>query len=151
MSKAEKPYVLVVDDNSETCTLISAVLRRDFTCEIASDGMEAIDKLRTKRYAVVLLDLRMPQYDGFGVLEFLKDSQPETLHRVIVVTATLGERDLTRARSYGVTKIVAKPFDVDLLLNTVKERAEGEGPKLGGVFCTPVIMLLADLLHRKLL
>jgi CheY-like chemotaxis protein len=151
MSKVEKPYVLVVDDNSETCTLIAAILRRDFITESAGDGMEAVEKLKTKQYGVVILDLRMPHYDGFSVLDFLKETRPEALSRVVVVTATLSERDITKARTYGVHKIIAKPFDVDALLATVKHCAGTDGPHLGGVFCTPMVILLADLLQKKLM
>lgn len=151
MSKVEKPHILVVDDNVETCTLMRALLQRDFTVEVSNDGSEAIERLRTNRFSAVLLDLRMPQYDGFAVLDFLRDTHPELLQRVIVVTALLTARELQRARGYNVCAIVPKPFDVDALLAAVKQCAGTDGPTLRGVFCSPVIILLADLLRQKLM
>src|SRR4051794_34046846 len=83
MPKADKPFVLLVDDNEATCTLINAVLQRDFAVDVAGDGTEAIEKLRTIRYAAILLDLRMPPPDGFAVLEFLQQNAPRQLANVL--------------------------------------------------------------------
>src|SRR5882757_5555094 len=105
MSRVEKPSVLLADDNEATCTLITALLHRDFNVEIALDGREAIERLRTRRYAALLLDLRMPQMDGFAVLDFLKEHQPAMLASVLVVTAALTTREIQRAESYGVCGI----------------------------------------------
>src|SRR6476659_559018 len=56
MSKVEKPHVLLADDNEATCTLLTALLQREFEVAIATDGNEAIERLRTRRYAALLLD-----------------------------------------------------------------------------------------------
>jgi CheY-like chemotaxis protein len=154
MSRVEKPHVLVVDDNEATRTLLTALLHRDFNIDVATDGIEAIERLRTRRYGALLLDLRMPHADGFAVLDFLKEQQPQMLHRVLIVTAALSRRDMERAESYGVCGIVAKPFDVETLLAAVKECAPPEeGSTLGPVLCSsgPVILLLADLLRQRLM
>src|SRR4051812_6256142 len=50
MSRVEKPYVLLADDNEATCTLLTALLHRDFNVEAAFDGRETIERLRTRRY-----------------------------------------------------------------------------------------------------
>src|SRR5207245_5076980 len=89
MSNAERPSVILVDDNQATCTLITAILHRDFSVQTAGDGMEAIEKLRIKQYAVILLDWRMPQFGGFSVLDFLKANNPDMLRSVLIVTAVL--------------------------------------------------------------
>lgn len=150
MSNAEKPSVLLVDDNEETCTLITAILHRDFGVETAGDGMEAIEKLRTKQYAAILLDLRMPQFDGFSVLDFLKGNQADTLRSVLVVTAVLTRIETERAKSYGICGIITKPFDVDVLLDAVKGCAGDRGTLGPTVFCSPMILLIADLLRQRL-
>jgi len=153
MPNPEKPSVLLVDDNEATCTLIAALLRRDFRTDTAADGMEAIERLRVNQYAAIILDLRMPQHDGFEVLEFLKTNHPRMLRNVLVVTALLSEREIARAKSFDICGIITKPFDVDVLLAAVKECAgEPDGGKLGNVFCssTPMILLIADLLRQKM-
>jgi CheY-like chemotaxis protein len=152
MSNAEKPAALLVDDNEATCTLMTALLHRDFRVETASDGLEAIERLRTNQYAVVLLDLRM-RHDGFSVLDFLQGNNPEMLKSVLVVTALLSKHEIDRANSYGICGIVAKPFDVDFLLGEVKKCAgDVDRGKLGNVFCssTPMILFIADLLRQRL-
>ena len=153
MSNAEKPSALLVDDNEATCTLITALLHRDFVVETASNGLEAIEKLRTNQYVVVLLDLRMPQYDGFSVLDFLKANNPEMLKSVLVVTAMLNPPEIERANSYGICGIITKPFDVDVLLGAVKKCVgDLDRGTLGNVFCTstPMILFIADLLRQRL-
>ncbi|HUO84629.1 MAG TPA: response regulator [Thermoanaerobaculia bacterium] len=149
MSRLENPPVLLVDDSEETCTLIRAVLRHDFSVEICSTGLEAIENLRTRRYAAILLDLKMPDGNGFDVLDYLRDHAQELLPRVIIVTAVLGTAPLERARAYGICGIVGKPFDVEELLETVTRCADSGPEPLHGLILPPaLLMLLADLLHR---
>jgi CheY-like chemotaxis protein len=154
MSRVEKPYVLVADDNEATCALMTALLHRDFKVEISADGREAIERLRTRRYAALILDLRMPIADGFAVLDFLEEHQPAMLARVLVVTAALTPRDLDRARSFGVCGVIPKPFEVDALLAAVKRCAHvTDGKPFGPVLCSsgPMILLLADLIRQRLM
>jgi CheY-like chemotaxis protein len=154
MSRVEKPHVLLADDNEATCTLLTALLHRDFNVEAAFDGQEAIERLRTRRYAVLILDLRMPQADGFAVLDFLKEHQPAMLPRVLVVTAAVSMRELQRAASYGLCGVVTKPFEVETLLSTVKKCVGiEESNSLGPMLCSsgPVILFLADLLRQRLM
>lgn len=152
MSKNEKPNVLLVDDNEATCTLVTALLHREFSVETASDGIEALDRLKTNRYAVILLDLRMPQLDGFGVLDHLADTTPDVLPQVIVLTASLTSGEVARVKKYDVCGIVQKPFEVEELLSAVKRCAttDSDRTNLGEVICQsgPVILLIADLLRQ---
>lgn len=143
----EKSYVLVVDDNEATTTLITAVLHREFEVEVALDGTEAIERLRTKSYAAILLDLRMPQLDGFGVLDFLKEHQPQMLRRVLIVTAALTGPEMTRVEEYAVCGIVAKPFDVDTLLAAVKQCTGENDGQTSVWFSGGMILLLAPFLR----
>ena len=142
----DKPFVLIADDNEATCTLLIALLRNDFTVETAHDGAEAIAKLTNRRYAAVLLDLLMPRSDGYDVLNFVQAERPEMLERTLVVTASLTERQLQRVRSYPICGVIAKPFDVEVLLSAVKACAkEGDGGGRGPLLSTGVILMLADL------
>ena len=150
MSGSEKPCVLIVDDNDATCVLVAAVLHRDFGTEIVTDGAEAIERLKTRTYAAVLLDLRMPNVDGFDVLDYLAANTPDLIRRVVVVTAAVSEREMQRVRRYGVHSVVTKPFEVDVLLDVVKRcTSEAGGHGLGPVIysSTGMFLLLADLLR----
>jgi CheY-like chemotaxis protein len=148
----EKPWVLLVDDNEATTTLVTALLQREFEVEAVGDGIDAVEKLKTKNYAAILLDLRMPQLDGYGVLDHLKANKPGAVASVIILTASLGAKELARVKQYEICAIVAKPFDVESLLAVVKQCAGSEPRHLGGNFLSSgMIILIADLLRQRLM
>ncbi len=116
------PPVLVVEDDAAICKLLETALSREpLLVECASDGAEALERLATTAYAVVLLDLMLPRVSGFEVLEYLATrAQPRPM--VFVVSAfddlTLGKLD-TRV----VHGILRKPFDLERLIDLVRECA----------------------------
>jgi CheY-like chemotaxis protein len=150
MSQIEKPGVLLVDDNEATCTLVTAILQRDYHVDIAGEGNEALELIKTRNYAAILLDLRMPGMDGFGVLETLQKDSPHLLKRVLVVTASLAAKDMARLKAYRVCGVVAKPFEVETLLTAVRHCADetGEPLQIKHFFSSGVLLLVADLLRQ---
>lgn len=149
MSRTEKSAVLLVDDNEATCTLVTAILHREYAVNVANEGTEALEMIKTRNYVAILLDLRMPGLDGFGVLEWLKNNHPALLSRVLIVTASLGVKDMDRLKPYQVHAVIAKPFEVDTLLNAVRSCEQpGDGPRMNQFFSSGVILLLADLLRQ---
>lgn len=151
MSKIEKPAVLLVDDNEGTCTLVRALLQREFAVDVASDGAIALEKLQHAQYAAILLDLRMPVLDGFGVLEHLREHSPQTLPRVLVLTAALTRGEISRARQFAICGIIEKPFEVEDLLTAVRQCAGiSDSSSMGAMLCstTPVLLMIADLLRQ---
>jgi CheY-like chemotaxis protein len=146
----EKPFVLLVDDNEATCTLIQAVLRHDFAVDVAGDGQEAIEKLQHRQYAAILLDLLMPVVDGYAVLDHLMAERPDLLRRVLVVTASLSTRQMERLREYPIRGVISKPFEVDSLQNAVRQCAGigGDPFMRSPLLSSSMLLLLADLLHR---
>jgi CheY-like chemotaxis protein len=139
-----------VDDNEATCTLVTALLQGDFLVETANDGNEAIEKLKSRQYAVILLDLFMPHADGYTVLDFLVAERPDVLKRVLVVTAALSPRDMQRLRAYDICAVIAKPFEVESLVAAVKQCVgDDDSPAMRGpLLSSGMILLLADLLRR---
>jgi CheY-like chemotaxis protein len=146
----EKPVVLLAEDNEATCTLITALLQNEYAVEIATDGHQAIDKLKSRPYAAILLDLLMPFADGYSVLEFLQNESPELLSRVVVVTASLSHKEIQRVRAYKIHRIIAKPFEVDVLFAAVRDCAStGAPPQIRGPLISGgMILLLAELVKR---
>jgi len=135
MATTERAPILLIDDNEATCVLIQAILHGEFTCEQAADGTEAIEKLKTNRFAAILLDLKMPNLDGFGVLSFLRDNFPDLLGRVVIVTASLMPKELKQVEEFKVCGVVRKPFHVEELLESVKNCVSGsEDRARGGAF-----------------
>jgi DNA-binding response OmpR family regulator len=112
--------VLLVDDDAAIRGMITAVLRRDgITCDEAENGDEAIRKLRRGHYRSVLLDLMLPECNGFEVLRFLKAEKPSMLRRVIVLTAA-SEATLRHFHDQQeVFDLLRKPFDIESLREKV--------------------------------
>ncbi|MGB8647522.1 MAG: response regulator [Anaerolineae bacterium] len=108
--------MLVVDDDFLNRTLLSTNLQEQgYDVVEAENGMEALEKLRTSLYDVVLLDTLMPEMDGFQVLaEIKKDSALQYLP-VIVISALDDMESVIRCIEMGATDYLAKPFDPALL------------------------------------
>lgn len=145
----EKPFVLLVDDNEATTTLMTAILHKEFEVDVAADGMDALEKLRTKNYRAIVLDLLMPQLDGYGVLDFLRDNNPAVLKSVLVVSAALSRKEMARVRDYHVCDVISKPFEVDHLIGAVRRCAGTEAGPRGTILTSGVLLLLADLLRQR--
>ena len=85
----------------------------------ASNGVECIKMLAKLKPDILLLDLRMPEKDGLGVLEEVNfDSLPT---RVIVLTAAEDDRDVVRAMRLGARGVVLKQSASDLLLKSIRK------------------------------
>lgn len=147
----EKPFVLIADDNEGTRTLIIALLQNEFSLDTAIDGQEAIEKLKSRRYAAVLVDLLMPFVDGYAVLDYLTAERPDLLRSCLVVTAAVTHREMERVRRYDIAGVVTKPFEVDALLQAVRSCANVQGDPFfrGPLISGGVLLLLAEVLRRS--
>lgn len=112
--------VLVVEDDPAIRRLVAMVLQRQgYRTETASDGVEAVLKLGVSEFDVIVLDLMMPNLDGFGFLGKLADSHPQRLQSVIVTSAA--SPNLIRERMKGQTfMVLPKPFDIHELVAAVR-------------------------------
>ena len=109
--------ILVVDDDSEIRTLIGAALSREgFECEFASAGDEAVEKLNSRKYALILLDLMMPRIDGQGVMNHMRFSGMDT--PIVVVTAA-GQGRIDALSPVRVKAVLTKPFELSELVDIV--------------------------------
>lgn len=125
------PALLVVEDDVPTRTLLEAVAQRNhFRAVACGDGCTALSRLAADDFAVILLDIRLPELDGFEVLERLAVTAPHLLRRVIVVTAIAQARLRACAEIARVWRVVRKPFELRTLeehiLACVEERDGNE-------------------------
>lgn len=83
-----RPKALVVEDDAVTRSLLKTLLEEEgCRVDVAADGLQAVELLdQNPDYQVVLLDIVLPKLSGTGVMEHLQNTNPELLHRVIVVT-----------------------------------------------------------------
>lgn len=104
--------VLIVDDQEAHVLLLSHMLRGAGYTNVDStmDPREVCDLHRKNRYAVILLDLKMPGIDGFEVMDGLKEIDPDGPLPVLVITAVPGHK--LRALKSGARDFVSKPLDL---------------------------------------
>lgn len=128
MTKGKTPVrILIADDHA----IFRDGLRKlfDGTDEVAivgeaSNGNECVKMLAKLKPDILLLDLRMPEKDGLGVLEEINFDSVTT--RVIVLTAAEDDRDVVRAMRLGARGVVLKQSASDLLLKSIKKVHDGE-------------------------
>jgi len=116
--------VLIVDDQEVNVLLLEQMLRGAGYVSITSttDPREVCALHLKNRYDLILLDLQMPQMDGFQVIEGLKEIEPEGYLPVLVITAQPGHK--LRALQAGAKDFVSKPFDLAEVLARVRNMME---------------------------
>jgi len=121
--KETKGNVLVVDDEEPIRDIVSRVLGAEgFTCVVASDGREALEKTSTQAFDVVLLDIMMPDMSGMEVLHHLTTDNPDAC--VVMTTAVDDVQTAVEALNLGAIDYVTKPFNLDDLGKRVEEAVE---------------------------
>jgi DNA-binding response OmpR family regulator len=114
--------VLIVEDDSPIRSLFEAVLIREgIECEYAPDGRVAIDKIRRERFAAILLDLLLPNVNGFELLRALAITDPELLSRVIVITAASESTWRGCEEIKSVRCVMRKPIEIMELISQVRD------------------------------
>src|SRR5688572_7981008 len=110
MAIEQHQRVLVVDDDRIVRQMLVQALRgKPLLIDEAVNGREAIELLREHSYAVVLLDILMPEVNGFGVLDAIDD---ESLNAPVVLVVSGADRNvLDRLDAKRIHGIVRKPFD----------------------------------------
>ena len=109
--------MLVVDDNEDNrYTLTRRLTREGYTnVTTANDGRQALELLRSRRFDLVLLDIMMPELNGYQVLEHLKAS-PELRHLPVIMISAIEEiGSVVRCIELGAEDYLPKPFDATLL------------------------------------
>jgi DNA-binding response OmpR family regulator len=110
---------LICEDDAAIRALVRTVVQREgFAVDAVADGKEGIEKMASGCYDLVLLDLMMPDVDGFAVVNFLKRRRPSSLKRVIVMSAagSVVRGDFPEP----ICKLLPKPFDIDQLTSAVR-------------------------------
>jgi two-component system OmpR family response regulator len=108
--------VLIIDDNEQITKMVSTFLTlSNYKCTISNDAKDGLDLMREKNFDAILLDLAMPDFDGYAVLEQVKDSDIPS--KIIVLTASnITQENMEKIQKIGVNSILFKPVDIDKLL-----------------------------------
>ncbi len=106
------PYrALIVEDDPAIRRLVEKLLtRHNIQIDSAADGKTAMSKLLTGKYSVMVLDLMLPEGNGFDVIDFVKERNVDL---PIAVVSAVSQQALTRLDLDVVKLVISKPFDVD--------------------------------------
>ncbi len=117
--------ILIVDDNEQITKMLTTFLQlKEQSCTVANDGKEGLKLIKENDHDVVLLDLAMPEFDGYAVIKDLEDNNLLKDRKIIVFTAsTITQDELDQLVVRGVKSYILKPIDIDVLLSRIIETA----------------------------
>jgi CheY-like chemotaxis protein len=120
------PRVLVVDDEQHIQDILSEALATEGMEPVCCfNGEEALQLLDAKHFDLLLLDMRMPLFDGLSLIKSIREKKVRL--PIIVITGMASHDEITEALSQGVYKCIRKPFHIKSLLKDVKEVLVREG------------------------
>lgn len=116
----EHTRILVVDDDKSIRKTLATILKeKGYFVDTAENGEEAIKKSKTKFYNLALIDIRLPDMEGTKLLTSMKETAPKMVK--IIITGYPSLQNAIEAVNKGADAYILKPFDVDSVLNTIKE------------------------------
>jgi DNA-binding response OmpR family regulator len=114
--------ILIAEDNAEIRTLVSGILVEEgHKVGVATNGQQAVDMIMADAPDVLVLDIMMPQMDGYGVLKEIKSAGTREGMKILVLTAKTSETDWVRGYKLGADAYLTKPFDTDELVNGIED------------------------------
>ncbi|MGM0497377.1 MAG: response regulator [Bacteroidota bacterium] len=113
MKSHSRKKILVIDDSETNLVLLKAVLEdAGYEVQLAGSSKDAFFYFENDRPDLILLDLLMPQEDGFMFMEKLKNGYVQMEVPVIVVTAYANRENEQRAKTLGAQDVIEKPIDI---------------------------------------
>jgi DNA-binding response OmpR family regulator len=123
------PSVLVVEDDHDINELVGAYVQiAGFEYRSALDGTTALREARSRLPSAVILDLMLPDIDGFEVCRQLKAERTTRDVPIIMLTALSGEANQAKGRACGASEYLIKPFDPDRLMEVLARHAGSPNP-----------------------
>lgn len=122
-----RPIVLIVDDEPAVRETLEILLKDDYETVSVSNGMEAVEVVKSLPVDLVLMDLNLPLIDGFEALKMIKAVDADT--GVVVISASDSATKAVQALKMGAYDYITKPFDPDDLITKLKRYADRLGLK----------------------
>ncbi|PZX53887.1 signal transduction histidine kinase [Algoriphagus ratkowskyi] len=122
----EGKHFLVVEDNTVNQLVIKSILRKwkGVSFDFANHGLEALEAMKTKTYDLILMDLQMPEIDGYEATELIRAGHSGINSKdipIIAVTADTTEKTKVRVYAIGMDDYITKPIDQELLYASVEK------------------------------
>lgn len=119
------PRILIVDDEPDIGRILGLILRAaGFEVAAVDGGRDALAHLASSATDLVLLDVTMPEIDGFETLRRIREAPATARLPVLMLTANASAADRTRAQSLGADDFIAKPFDPADVVERVRTRLD---------------------------
>lgn len=113
----EKKSILIVDDEEIIRDFLYEVLCEDYRISMATDGDEAIEKLRCASFDLIITDLKMQRVSGEEVVKYARDNDPHS--KVIVISGYSSLYTVSQSVNSGACAFLSKPFSIKELLQAV--------------------------------
>ncbi len=111
--------VLIVDDEKDFLDIMAERMRaRGIDVATTTSAKDALSMVEEEPYDVVIMDLMMPEMDGFKALKLLKDKKPDI--QIILLTGNVPEEKCTEAIELGALDVIEKPADLKVLVEKIK-------------------------------
>lgn len=124
--------IMIVDDEPDILKVLVARLKEHgFITVTATEGTEALDLAEVERPDLIVLDIMMPGMDGTEVAQRLKDN-PKTQHIPIIFISALQTKENEESDMGGGSIILAKPFEIDVLLDKIRQFTSGDANESSG-------------------
>ena len=129
-TKVKSMKILVVEDMPLNQLLMKTLLDDfGFECDISANGKLAVKKLETNTYDIILMDLQMPEMNGFEATEYIRNTMKSKIP-IIALTADVTTVDLAKCKAVGMNDYVAKPIDDRLLYSKLVAYARPKSDEL---------------------
>jgi len=124
-AKRERPtfsyQVLVAEDNPVNQKVACALLKKlGILADVATNGLEVVEKLQRRSYDIVFMDVQMPEVDGLEATLLIRRSETLTQPHIIAMTANVMPEDRDRCTNVGMDDFVAKPIRLDCLVEALQ-------------------------------
>ena len=115
--------LLVVDDNEEITEAITDYLSTDQTidCEVINDGPQGLERIRNDKFDLILLDIAMPDFSGWDILESLKNYGIVESKNIVIFTASSDHKLFDEMKNAGIKEIFKKLFSIEQLTELIEK------------------------------
>ncbi len=109
--------ILIIDDNKDITDAISLFAEsQGHSCLVSNDGKEGCNMAKKENFDLILLDIAMPEFSGYDVLNTLKNDSNFDMKKIVVITASNLDSSATeKIESLGISKLVRKPISLETL------------------------------------
>lgn len=123
---SEPKRILICDDDPAILRVLQVNLEVEgYTALLAHHGEEALEVAAREKPDLIILDIMMPRLDGYGACERLKADDELKHIPVVFLSAKAQQSDIEKGKTYGVADYLTKPFDPDVLVETIERLVGG--------------------------